>query len=143
MWGDRLLKSPSMGVNGRQPDPTRHPAIDLVPKTSSCDWHIRFRMIIRRSGCSKRRVSRAACHVELARGGRGVDPLPQRKDATDRMLGMLFTSWSGGGEAACWKRSSGPMRPTRASIPAAKTENAKRVTPQQLAKVIQNRHEQN
>ena len=59
-----------------------------------------------------------------------------RKDATQRMLGFLFTNWSDGNGQRLLSALQAAEAGGGAPEPAANAENPKRVTPRQLADTI-------
>ena len=95
MWGDRLLKSPEYGSRNAASTAGTHPAIDMVPKDIiMCDWHypmqddypsVRF---FEEKGF---RVLPATWHY---RNAALAFIRCSHRDATDRMLGFLFTYWA-------------------------------------------------
>ncbi len=99
MWGDRLLDSAVMKYGTWEASKTgSHRAIDLIPRDIIiCDWHYEPRedypsvQFFQEKGFrvlpSTWKTPKAA--VALIRAS--------RKDATDKMLGFLFTGWSEGG----------------------------------------------
>jgi hypothetical protein len=99
MWGDRLLDAGKFSYGTWEASTTgSHRAIDQVPKDIIiCDWHY------------ERRADYPSVRFFQQQGFR-VLPSPwknpdagvalircARKDATERMLGVLFTGWSAGG----------------------------------------------
>ena len=99
MWGDRLLDAGKFSYGSWEASKTgSHRAIDQIPKDIIiCDWHY------------ERRADYPSVRFFQQQGFR-VLPSPwkntdagvaflrcARKDATERMLGVLFTGWSAGG----------------------------------------------
>ena len=99
MWGDRLLDAGKFSYGTWEASKTgSHRAIDQIPKDIIiCDWHY------------ERRADYPSVRFFQQQGFR-VLPSPwknpdaavalircARKDATERMLGVLFTGWSAGG----------------------------------------------
>ncbi|MGA2258931.1 MAG: hypothetical protein ABSG53_30040, partial [Thermoguttaceae bacterium] len=99
MWGDRLLDSGKFSYGTWEASKTgSHRAIDQIPKDIIiCDWHyerradypsVRFfqQQGFRVLPSTWKTPDAAVALVQCA-----------RKDAADRMLGILFTGWSVGG----------------------------------------------
>ncbi len=99
MWGDRLLDSNQFPYGTWEASATgSHRALDLIPKDIViCDWHyepcpdypsVRFfqQQGFRVLPSPWRNPEAAVALVNCA-----------RQDATERMLGVLFTGWSAGG----------------------------------------------
>jgi hypothetical protein len=98
IWGDRLLDSDATGYGTWEASKTgSHRAVDLVPKDIIiCDWHyepmpdypsVRFfqQKGFRVLPATWKNPDAAIALLKCA-----------RKDATEKMLGILFTNWSGG-----------------------------------------------
>ena len=98
IWGDRLLDSDVTGYGTWEASKTgSHRAVDLVPKDIIiCDWHyepmpdypsVRFfqQKGFRVLPATWKKPDAAIALLKCA-----------RKDATEKMLGILFTNWSGG-----------------------------------------------
>jgi hexosaminidase len=104
MWGDRLLNEEVMkyGNIWESSSTGSHTAVDLIPKDIIvCDWHY----TTRDDYPSVRFFQQKGFRVLPAtyKDPQAAEALLKcaRKDATDRMLGMLFTSWgvkAGGGD---------------------------------------------
>jgi gamma-glutamyltranspeptidase/glutathione hydrolase len=99
MWGDRLLEAERLGYGRWEASDTgSHRAIDLVPKDIIiCDWHygkredypsVRFfqEKGFRVLPATWKTPDAAVALIRYA-----------RQQATDKMLGILFTGWSAGG----------------------------------------------
>jgi len=99
IWGDRLLDAASTSYGRWEASDTgSHRAIDLVPKDIIiCDWHYNrrddypsIRLFQQKGFCvlpaTWKKPQGAVALIKNA-----------RKDATDKMLGILFTGWSAGG----------------------------------------------
>jgi hypothetical protein len=105
MWSDRLLDSKATGYGRWEASATgSHPAIDRVPKDIiMCDWHYEMPATYQKMGQEKPFPSVKYFQEK----GFRVLPAPWRnpeaataflrvakQDATDKMLGVLFTGWS-------------------------------------------------
>jgi hypothetical protein len=99
MWGDRLLDAAKFSYGKWEASQTgSHRAVDLIPKSVIiCDWHYNLRedypsvRFFQQKGF---RVLPATwknpeAAVALIRSA--------RREATEKMLGILFTGWSAGG----------------------------------------------
>jgi hypothetical protein len=120
MWGDRLLDAAVFPYGSWEASKTgSHRALALIPKDIIvCDWHyerrddypsVRFfqQQGFRVLPCPWKNPDAAAALIRCA-----------RKDAADKMLGVLFTGWSAGGNGehllAAWKsRGSGEKPPAK------------------------------
>ena len=99
MWGDRLLDAAKFGYGTWEASKTgSHRAIDLIPKDIIiCDWHYE-----RRDDYPSVRFFQQQGFRVLPSTWKNPDAAVAlvrcaRKDATERMLGVLFTGWSAGG----------------------------------------------
>jgi hypothetical protein len=99
MWGDRLIDSSLYyGSKWEASNTGSHRAIDLVPKDIiMCDWHYD-----RRPDYPPIRYFQQKGFRVLPSTWKTPDAAValircSRKDATERMLGILFTGWSAGG----------------------------------------------
>jgi len=128
MWGDRLLDASAFPYSGWDASKTgSHRAIDRIPKDIIiCDWHYNrlekypsvqfFQQKGFRVLPATWKTPEAA--VALIRAS--------RVDATERMLGILFTGWSAGGngEHLLTALRSGATPADREKIPKAAAEVA-------------------
>ncbi|MDW8289934.1 MAG: family 20 glycosylhydrolase [Armatimonadota bacterium] len=102
MWGDRLLDDAVMGYGKWEASQNgTAPAVDMIPKDIIiCDWHYELRdeypsvPFFQQKGfrvlpSSWRNVQAALALRDYA-----------RKNATEKMLGHLCTTWSSGGDTA-------------------------------------------
>jgi hypothetical protein len=105
MWSDRLLDAKATGYGRWEASDTgSHRAIDRVPKDIiMCDWHYELPEVYRRMGQpqpfpSVRFFQDQGFRVLPApwRNPDSAVPLLRvaRQDATDKMLGVLFTGWA-------------------------------------------------
>jgi len=98
MWGDRLLNAKATGYGDWEASSTgSHRAVDLIPKDIIlCDWHYE----IRDDYPSVRFFQQKGFRVLPATWNKPEAALAllrcAQKDATDRVLGMLFTGWGEG-----------------------------------------------
>jgi hypothetical protein len=136
MWGDRLLKSPEYGSKWAASRIGSYPAIDLVPKDIiMCDWHY------------PRQADYPSVRFFQEKGFRVLPATYQdrdaalafircsRKDATERMLGFLFTCWrDGNGEQLLAALKAG--EDAVETPDPAKAANPRRVTTRQIADTI-------
>ena len=105
MWSDRFLDAKTTGYGRWEASDTgSHRAIDRVPKDIiMCDWHYEMPAVYQRMGHPTPFLSVRFFQEE----GFRVLPAPWRnpksataflrvaiQDATDKMLGVLFTGWS-------------------------------------------------
>ena len=105
MWGDRLLDSKATGYGKWEASATgSYRAIDRVPKDIIiCDWHYEMPAVYKRMG---QKSPFPSVRFFQEKGFR-VLPAPYenpesataflrvaKEDATDKMLGVLFTGWS-------------------------------------------------
>lgn len=105
MWSDRLLDSKATGYGRWEASATgSHRAIDRVPKDIiMCDWHYEMPAVYKRMG---QKSPYPSVRYFQEKGFR-VLPAPWRnpesataflrvakEDATDKLLGVLFTGWS-------------------------------------------------
>jgi len=126
MWGDRLLDSSVFPYGTWEASKTgSHRALERIPKDILiCDWHyeprsdypsVRFfqQQGFRVLPCPWNKPQAATALIRCA-----------RQDATDKMLGVLFTGWSAGGNGehllAAWK-----ARGDSSSPPAKGQETAR------------------
>ena len=99
MWGDRLLKSPEYGSRFAASLVGTHPAIDMVPKDIiMCDWHYPLQDDYPSVRLFQEKGFRVLPATYQYRDAALAFIRCSHRDATDRMLGFLFTYWSGGGE---------------------------------------------
>jgi len=99
MWGDRLLDARRFGYGRWEASETgSHRAVDMVPKDIIiCDWHYR----VREDYPSVRFFQEKGFRVlpatwKTPEAGAALVRCARRK-ATEKMLGILFTGWSAGG----------------------------------------------
>ncbi len=135
MWGDRLLKSPEYGSRFAASLVGTHPAIDMVPKDIiMCDWHYPLQDDYPSVRLFQEKGFRVlpATYQELEAALAFIRC--SHRDATDRMLGFLFTYWSGDGIGlveALKAKDAG-----QSDSADAKPGASKRVTPRQHANMI-------
>ena len=106
MWADRLLDAKKYSYGEWEASKTgSHRAIERIPKDIIlCDWHYE----LRKDYPSVRFFQEQGFRV-LPSPWKNADAAvafirTARKDATERMLGVLFTGWSEGGNgAATWR----------------------------------------
>jgi len=134
MWGDRLLDASVFPYGSWEASKTgSHRAIERIPKDIiMCDWHYE----LREDYPSVRFFQQQGFRV-LPAPWKNPDAAVAlircaRKDATDKMLGVLFTGWSAGGNGehllTAWKAEG---------TPAADPSTAKRQeTGRQIAATI-------
>ncbi|HPM85118.1 MAG TPA: family 20 glycosylhydrolase [Candidatus Anammoximicrobium sp.] len=114
MWGDRLLDASVFPYGSWEASKTgSHTALSLIPKDIIiCDWHYGLRQdypsvrFFQQQGfrvlpAPWKKPDAAVALIRCA-----------RQDATDKMLGILFTGWSAGGNGehllAAWKAEGTP-----------------------------------
>ena len=137
MWGDRLLKSPEYGSKWAASKTGTHPAIDLVPKDIIiCDWHYPLQKDYPSVRLFQEKGFRVLPATYQSSDAAVAFIRCSRKEATDRMLGFLFTCWrDGNGEQLLAALKAGDDA-APAEDPAAKPANPKRVTARQIADTI-------
>lgn len=105
MWSDRFLDSEATGYGRWEASNTgTHRAIDLVPKDIIlCDWHYELPATYQRMGQKEPfpslRIFQEKGFRVLAAPWRNPEAATAflataRKNATDKLLGVLFTGWS-------------------------------------------------
>lgn len=114
MWGDRLLDASVFSYGSWEASKTgSHRAIDRIPKDIiMCDWHYE----LRKDYPSVRFFQQQGFRVLPAPWKKPEAAVAlircARQDATDKMLGVLFTGWSAGGNGehllAAWKAEGTP-----------------------------------
>ena len=124
MWSDRLLDSKATGYGTWEASATgSHKAIDLVSKDIIlCDWHYELPSVYHNAHGQEKPFPSVRFFQE--KGFRvlpGTWRTPEagvalvralREDATDKMLGILFTGWNNGpGGEAVLKALRGPDEP--------------------------------
>jgi rubredoxin len=126
MWGDRLLDASAFSYGTWEASKTgSHRAIDRIPHDIiMCDWHYGRKeaypsiQFFQEKGFrvlpSTWKTPEAA--VALIRAS--------RREATDKMLGILFTGWSAGGNGEQLMAALQPGGAQRADIPQAAREIA-------------------
>ena len=135
MWGDRFLKSPEYGSKWAASLTGSHPAIDMVPKDIIiCDWHYPLQDDYPSVRLFQEKGFRVLPATYQFRDAAVAFIRSSHRDATDRMLGFLFTCWSGGGERLLEELKGQGSDPS--DILDTKPESSKRVTPRQLANTI-------
>lgn len=117
MWGDRLLDAAVFPYGAWEASRTgSHRALEQIPKDIIvCDWHYELRedypsvRFLQEQGfrvlpCPWKNPDAAVALIRCA-----------RKDATEKMLGVLFTGWSAGGNGehllSVWKNGSQQAKP--------------------------------
>jgi hypothetical protein len=135
MWGDRLLKSPEYGSKWAASQTGSHPAIDMVPKDIIiCDWHYPLQDDYPSVRLFQEKGFRVLPATYQYHDAALALIRSSHRDATDQMLGFLFTCWSGGGERLL--QELGAKDTDTTDFLDAKPENSKRVTTRQLANTI-------
>jgi hypothetical protein len=135
MWGDRLLKSPEYGSRFAASLTGTHPAIDMVPKDIIiCDWHYPLQDDYPSVRLFQEKGFRVLPATYQDRDAALAFIRCSHRDATDRMLGFLFTYWSSGGERLLEELKAKDADPSDSLD--AKPETSKRVTPRQHADTI-------
>lgn len=134
MWGDRLLDAKAFSYGKWEASQTgSHGAVDLIPKdVIICDWHYNLRKdypSVRFFQQKGFRVLPATwknpeAAVALIRAA--------RRDATEKMLGILFTGWSAGGNGEYLLAPLRGREDTTGEGPAAK----RAATGRQIANTI-------
>lgn len=119
MWSDRLLDSKTTGYGRWEASDTgSHRAIDRVPKDIiMCDWHYEMPAVYQRMGQqqpfpSVRFFQEKGLRV-LAAPWRNPEAATAflrvaKQDASDKMLGVLFTGWSTSPDGLLAGLKSGP-----------------------------------
>jgi hypothetical protein len=119
MWSDRFLDSKTTGYGRWEAsDNGSHRAIDRVPKDIiMCDWHYEMPAVYQRMGQetpfpSVRFFQDNGFRVLVAPWrnpeSASIFLRTAKQDATDRMLGVLFTGWSVGPEGLLAALKSAP-----------------------------------
>jgi gamma-glutamyltranspeptidase/glutathione hydrolase len=99
MWGDRLLDATSTGYGRWEASETgSHRAMDLVPKDIIiCDWHYGVREEYPSVRLFQEKGFRVVPATWKTPDAAVALVRTARQDATEKMLGILFTGWSAGG----------------------------------------------
>jgi hypothetical protein len=99
MWGDRLLDAGTFSYGSWEASKTgSHRAIDRIPQDIIlCDWHYEPRTDYPSVRFFQQKGFRVLPSTWKNPDGAVALIRCSRKDATDRMLGILFTGWSAGG----------------------------------------------
>ena len=99
IWGDRLLDAATFPYGKWEASATgSHRAVDLIPKdVIVCDWHYGRREDYPSVRFFQQKGFRVLPSTWKNPDGAVALIRNARKDATDRMLGTLFTGWSAGG----------------------------------------------
>jgi hypothetical protein len=99
MWGDRLLDAGTFSYGSWEASKTgSHRAIERIPQDIIlCDWHYEPRTDYPSVRFFQKKGFRVLPSTWKNPDGAVALIRCARKDATDRMLGILFTGWSAGG----------------------------------------------
>jgi hypothetical protein len=99
IWGDRLLDAATFSYGKWEASTTgSHRAIDLIPKdVIICDWHYERREDYPSVRFFQEKGFRVLPSTWKNPDGAVALIRNSHRDATDRMLGVLFTGWSAGG----------------------------------------------
>lgn len=136
MWGDRLLKSPEYGSKWAASRTGSYPAIDLVPNDIIiCDWHYPRQADYPSVRLFQEKGFRVLPATYQDRDGALAFIRCSRKDATERMLGFLFTCWRDGNGEQLMAALKGDEDTAETPDPA-QAANPRRVTARQIADTI-------
>ncbi|MBN2473314.1 MAG: family 20 glycosylhydrolase [Pirellulales bacterium] len=130
MWGDRLLDAGEFSYGNWEASRTgSHGAVDLIPKdVILCDWHYNLREDYPSVQFFQQKGFRVlpstwknpAAAVALIKAA--------RRDATEKMLGILFTGWSAGGNGEHLLAAlAGPEDATGDTPPANRSEAGRQI----------------